>query len=502
MKLVTKHQMNEIDAKAIQGYQIPGLLLMEHAAYGMFQTLVKRIQPQTKIQVVCGMGNNGGDGLALARFLQIAGYSVCYSLVGSHSMSPDCLANAQMVQAMNIPKSDTLEAVDVIVDAIFGTGFHGNIPESIKQWIEKINQHPATVYSIDVPSGILADTGECLEVAVVATETFTIHAGKVGLYVYPGSACAGKVTIIDLWVPPCLLEETESKYERMDLQMMKQYLPSRMAHSHKGSYGKILAIGGSSSMSGAISLASKAMFASGCGMVTCAVCQSIQKEVQTNVLEAMTIALPQKDGHIAFEAKAIIEEQLSRFDCVLAGCGLTKSEELRPLVEYLLQCELPLVLDADAIALAKPLLNQYATRTNLILTPHLKEFADLMDLPLELVEQHRMKVMEQFSERYPNMTLVLKSETTIVAQNDKRMVHGMGNNGLAVAGSGDVLAGIITGLLAQNGDVWKASCLGVALHGLTADLLLEEKSVYSMIPSNIIEALERTIRYVENTNNG
>ncbi|MDD6468175.1 MAG: NAD(P)H-hydrate dehydratase [Erysipelotrichaceae bacterium] len=499
MKIVTKDQMNKLDAQAVKTYQIPSILLMEHAAIGIFQKMVKLIDKSQKIQIVCGCGNNGGDGLALARLLQIAGYSVCYSIIEKKPFSCDANINYNMVQAMNICQVDTLQQVDVIVDAIFGTGLNQAVEGVVAEWIKKINEHPAKVFSIDIPSGILADTGECLSIAVKADHTFTLQAPKLGLYVYPGREYANKVTVIDLQLPEDLLNQIMNHPILLDDHLMNSYLPKRNRHSHKGSYGKVLAIGGSQSMSGAICLATRAMFASGCGMVTCAIPKGIQNVVQTNVLEAMTIALDERDGHIAKEAFVQLNDRISMYDGILIGCGLTRSIEIQPIMEALLKSEVPLVVDADALVLLKPLLPSVGSRRHLILTPHLKEFADLMDLPLSKVENQRMQCIDQFCKQYPEITLVLKSETTIVAQGDKRGINIAGNHGLATAGSGDVLAGMITGFLVQGNDAWKASCLGVYLHAKCADQIALQKSMRSIMPTDIITILEQVIFELEET---
>ena len=491
MQVVTNEQMRSVDQGAMNTYHIPGIVLMEHAAMGIYQKMKEWLCETDRIQIVCGVGNNGGDGLALARLLHIDGYQVCYSLVEHQVVSADAISNLQMVEALGIDCVDSLQEVDVVVDAIFGTGLHNEITGNAKVWIEKINQASVKVVSVDIPSGVSSNTGEILGCSVCADKTYTIARGKIGLYVYPGSACAGEISIVDLHVPEDLFKQCGSTVEVLSKPQIQAWLPTRKKHSHKGDYGKVLAIGGCVQMSGAISMAAKAALTSGCGLLTCAVPKSLQSVIQTNVLESMTLPLEEKDGHLAKEG--ISQLCLDGYTCYLIGCGIGRSEDIQEYLQALLDTDVPMVIDADGLVALKPLMKQYASRKNVILTPHLKEFADLMGVPLSEVEQHRMQMIDGFTEQYPNWTLVLKSETTIVAKGKYRWINSTGNNGLAVGGSGDVLAGIITGMLAQSKDCVQASCVSVYLHGYIADCMLEKESVYSILPTKLIACLEEIL---------
>ena len=493
MQVLTNYQMRYVDQMAMETYHIPGIVLMEHASFGIYTQMKSWLKKSDRIQIVCGVGNNGGDGLALARLLSIDGFDVCYSLVEHKVVTEDALSNLQMVEALGIPCYEDLQSVDVIVDAIFGTGLQRDVEGNAKDWIEKMNANTAKVVSIDIPSGICSNTGEILGVAIKADITYTIARGKVGLYIYPGSEYVGDLAYIDLHVPNSLFEECGSTFSLVTNDVCKNLLPIRSRHSHKGDYGKILMIGGSRNMSGAICMAAKAALASGCGLLTCAVPVCMQFVLQTNVLESMSLPLLDRNGWVSKESVSSLPA-LDTYDGILIGCGMGRHADVVSYVDKVLRSHQPVVIDADGLVGLKPLLMVYKNRKDVILTPHLKEFADLMNVSVKEVEEHRMFYIDQFTKEYPNWTLVLKSETTIIASGDYRYINTSGNNGLAVGGSGDVLAGIITGMLGQLKDCVKAACVGVYLHGVAADSLLDTKSVYSIVPTDVIQEVEHILK--------
>lgn len=491
MQLLSNQQMRKVDKGAMDVYHIPGIVLMEHASFGIYQKLCGWLTKDMRIVVVCGVGNNGGDGLAIARLLQIGGYQVSYALVEDVVYSEDALSNLRMVEALGIPKVDSIDSCDVIVDAIFGTGLDRVVEGKAKEWITKINESTAKVVSVDIPSGISSNTAEVLGIAVKADITYTIARGKIGLYVYPGSMYAGNVESIDLHVPEALYEAYD-EYHLVDKEYARRHLPKREAHSHKGDYGRVLAIGGSRTMSGAITMAIQAAIHSGCGLMSAAIPVSILHTLQTSVLESMWIPLLDRNGFVSKEGVSSIQN-ITNYDVILIGCGIGRNADVIDYVQKVMDSTVPCVIDADALVALKVLKAMYTQRKDVVLTPHLKEFADFMDVPLQEVIDHRMQYVDTFTKLYPNWTLVLKSETTIVAKDTYRYINTSGNNGLAVGGSGDVLAGIITGLLAQCKDCVQASSVGMFVHGYIADTLLESESVYSIMPSKLIANIDKVL---------
>ena len=491
MQILSNQQMRMVDTSAIEDYHIPSIVLMEHASMGIFEKLKQQVSKDSKILVVCGVGNNGGDGLALARLLHIDGYDVKYALVEDFVSSQDALVNLQIVESMGLEKVHSVNGYDVIVDAIFGTGLTRNVESKAKEWIDNINQSGAKIYSIDIPSGICSNTAEVLGCAVKADVTYTIARGKIGLYLYPGSEYAHQVEYIDLHVPQSLFSSYDD-FHLIDKEYAVNYLPIRVAHSHKGSYGRVLAVGGSRNMSGSITMAIQAALRSGCGLMTAAIPISILHVLQSSILESMWIPLLDRKGFVSNESISSISN-ISNYDSILIGCGIGRHADVIDYVRRVMDSNVHCIIDADALVALKVLKAMYNQRHNVILTPHLKEFADFMDVPLEEVIQHRMQYVDLFTKMYPNWILVLKSETTIIAFGDKRYINTSGNNGLAVGGSGDVLAGIITGMLAQCKDCVQASIVSVFVHGYIADQLLQRKSAYSILPTDIIHELEQVL---------
>lgn len=490
MKLVTRTQMNAIDAAASTTYKIPSILLMEHAAHEVFLKLQEKRDTKTRFVCVCGSGNNGGDGFALARLLHLKGYVCHLHFVGKEErLTKDAKTNYDACKALEIPfvEESAYENYDVIIDCIFGTGLCRTIEGKYKEIIETINASNKYIISMDIPSGVDSDNAAILGVAIKADETYTMQSGKIGHYVCPGRNYAGKVSVLDIFIPSILVDKCESQVYLIEKEEMKNYLPKRAVQSNKGSYGKVLCIGGSAGMSGAITMAAKSALASGCGLLTLAIPKSIQNLVMGNVLESMSFLLEEKDGHIAKEASSLLEEKIAGFTCALIGCGIGRSEDIKVILKTLLDSNTPLIIDADALHALK---DRMQNRKNTILTPHLKEFANLMQVDVKEIVDHTLMYVDTFCKQYPDVTLVLKSETTIIAQNELRYINTYGNNGLATGGSGDVLAGLISGLYAQNKDAFKAAVLGVFLHAYSADLLLKKKSVYSIVPTDIIESLE------------
>lgn len=494
MKLVSRAQMNKIDANASEVYKIPSIVLMEHAAHEMYLDIIKNQTKKTSFLIVCGSGNNGGDGFALARLLFLQGYSCDLLFIGHEDkMSEDTLRNYLICKALKIAVlSDisSFEKYDVIVDGLFGTGLCRTVEGVYAQWIERINASKKEIISIDIPSGIDCDNAKVLGCAIKANITYTMQCGKNGLYVYPGREYAGKVKVLNIFIPQELVDGCESQTYLIEKEVMKTFLPERKMHSNKGSYGKVLCIGGSDGMSGAISLAARSALCAGCGLLTCAVPQSIQNAVQTNVQESMSLLLKEEEGHISKSAISLLTSKMSAFDIILCGCGIGRSEDIKDIVSMLYQEDKNLVIDADGLF---ALQGSLSNRKNTILTPHLKEFATLMNVDVKEVVENTFHYIDVFTTQYPDITLVLKSETTIIAQGQTRYINTYGNNGLATGGSGDVLAGLITGLYAQTKNSLQAAVLGVFIHAYGADEINKEKSVYSLLPSDVIEQIEKVL---------
>jgi len=497
MKLVNGKQMAMVDKRMIEECKISSLQLMEQAGTKLYHKIKQMVLEEDHILVVCGTGNNGGDGYVVARLLHNDGYQVQILAIHTTHQSEDCKVNYQKCLDLNIPFVDEITTPDIIIDAIFGTGLSRNVEARYKTIIKEINNSKAQVISIDIPSGIDSSLGHVYGVCVKANITLTLQTGKIGLYLYPGRLYSGKVYVLDIGIAKQLIEDVDSQIYLIEKKQMGALLPKRSIHSNKGDYGKLFCIGGSKQMSGAISLATLAALRSGCGLITCAIPKNIHEIVATNVLESTFLPLPQKDGHIASTAASIIANAVTNYNCALIGCGITRSKDIIDILKVVLDSDIPLLIDADGLVALKALLPNYKNRKQLILTPHMKEFSRLIDVDVKDIVKDPIYYGTRFIERYPNITLVLKSETSFVFSKSSVYINTYGNNGLAKGGSGDVLAGIIASLYAQNRNSLNASVLGVFLHAYSADLLLEKQTVYSILPSDLFHKIDQIIKELE-----
>lgn len=505
MKLTTKEQMNAIDAAAIEQYQIPSILLMEQAAYSVFEYIKGQYKETKKITILCGPGNNGGDGFALARQIEMWSYHQVevVLLASSQKLSVDGTTYYTICKNMGIKVLEdieighlerVLEHSDIIVDALFGTGLTKLICGKYAEVIRRINDSGRPVISVDIPSGIEANTGKVLGSAVKADITISFALPKLGLYLYPGTYYSGKVMVTEIGIPKEIIERCPSKIFIIDKEQAKEYLPKRSMRSNKGSYGKVLIIGGQRGMSGAPILSAGSCMRSGAGTVTVAVPESINDILEVKLTEAMTIPLPDHDGHLGVGAEAKLAEIIDRYDVIAIGPGMGRHEELSGILRIVLESDKPCIIDADGIYILKGQLELLKSRkAPTVITPHPGEMAHLIDISIAEILDNPLQVANNFVREYP-VTLVLKLERTVIVDSGAIYINTTGNNGLAKGGSGDVLTGIISALIGQKVPPNHAAKLGVYLHGLSADKLSQEKTVYSLIPGDISLKLGESFR--------
>ncbi|MEG0313671.1 MAG: NAD(P)H-hydrate dehydratase [Erysipelotrichaceae bacterium] len=508
MKLTNQKEMQDIDSKSINEYNIPGLLLMEHAALAVYHYIKDNVDIDDKIVIVIGPGNNGGDGLALARlFNAFSSYKVEVIMLSSlGSLSEDGVTYYNILKELNVDINenlsikeifDILNKCDVIIDAIFGTGISRNIEGKYFEVIELINYLHKNVISVDIPSGINCESGNLYNIAIKANTTLTFAFPKLGLYLYPGIEYAGEVIVAKIGIPEKVIDECPSNIALLDRKTANSFLPDRYLRSNKGTYGRVLLIGGSLGMSGAIILAAKAVVGCGAGICRTALPKTIQKVFASSIAEAMSIGLDDIDGCISYSNINRILEEANKSDVVAIGPGIGRNDDIEMILKELLKSELSLVIDADALYALSNIMDMIKDRDAItILTPHPGEFSKLCGLEINEILANPLKAVQDFVAVY-NVTLVLKLERTIIANSKDTYINTTGNNGLSCGGSGDVLTGIIASLLAQNDNSIEAASLGVYLHGLSADLLLKDYSVYTMTPSNVIEGLNNAFIEVE-----
>lgn len=460
-------EMREIDRWAIERQGVPSLDLMERAGEAVVRA-VQRLAPDGRLAVVCGKGNNGGDGLAIARLLRQAAREVAVvCLAERDELSADARANFDRL-AGEPPLAldgarELLDSAVLIVDAILGTGFEG-VPRGLAAAaIEAIERAPGQVLSVDAPSGVDASTGQVAGVAVTARATVTFHAAKVGLWVAPGKRYAGEVVTADIGIPRGAPRDARAGL--IDGAVLAT-LPRRAAASTKFTSGHVVVVGGSSGLMGAPAMASLAAMRAGAGYVTACVPASERHLLDVQLMEAMTRALPDVDGALATQALEPALAALERAGALALGPGFGREAASVELARELARrAAVPAVIDADGLNAHAGRLSELAGRqAPTVLTPHAGELARLLEIDSDEVERERLRRAREAAS-LSRSTVVLKGDDTLVASPDGlALVSRGGSPALATAGSGDVLTGAIAALLAQGLEALTAAAAGVLMH--------------------------------------
>ena len=510
MRLVSNQEMKKIDQWSIKSLRIPGIVLMENAGRGCVDVLEKYFALKNlKVLIVCGKGNNGGDGFVMARHLQNRGTIAKIILPGKgNKLTGDSLINYELAKKTKIDVYETTDLnkikrinntfhPDVLIDAIFGTGFKGT-PEGIYfKLIEMINKSEAFVFSIDIPSGINGDNGQFEKICVIADATATMCLPKQGNYLYPGRAFCGDLYTIDIGVPYSLINQSYPQV--IEFEDIYQLLPFRPPDGNKGTFGQILIVAGARGFSGAAAMAAKSSLKAGAGLVRLASPKSIIQVLESKLLEIVKVPLPETNEEtISSKAIDTLLPFLDRTDVVLIGPGITTHPETAKfLLRFLPQVKVPLIIDADAInIIAQNMKFVDKIRAPYIFTPHPGELSRLIKMTPQKINEHRIDLAPKIAKDLGGV-LVLKGAPTIIAspQGDTYL-NPTGNSGLASAGSGDVLAGMITGFLAQKMTPMQASILGVFLHGLCADLAMDKSNEYSLTAGDLIDYIPKSINHI------
>ena len=515
MKVALAKQMHEIDTAAINQYGLPELSLMESAGHRVFEAVIKILGNvnNKSICVLAGSGNNGGDALVTARFLFNHGAKVKAFLIGNKNHRTDSF-NVQMkilremgIEILTLETERAWERLQValkftdgIIDGILGTGFFGTMRPTALRLIKVVNAAGKKIISVDIPSGVASDTGAVEDVAINAICTVALGLPKPGHFICPGANYVGKLIIDDIGLP-CDLLNDDIHQTLIDDELAKTLLPARAREVHKGSCGKILVIAGSRGMTGAASLASMAALKAGAGIVTLAVPESLNDLYEVKLTEVMTVALPENKLGVIGGEKALenLLKLAEKFDAVLIGCGLGRDAETLELVKnFVSKVEKPLVIDADAIfAFNGNAEVLKACKQIPILTPHLGELAALTNSTVEELRKSLVFNVKRVAQDY-RAIIVAKSECTIVAYpNGEIFISALGNSGMATAGSGDVLAGTIAGLMKQTPF---APLAGVYLHGTAGDFAASKNSE-GLIASDILENIPQAVKKIRTLQN-
>lgn len=485
MIAISVEKMRALEKSAIEKFNIPSILLMEDAAYGFVSALKQETDDlnQKRICVVCGKGNNGGDGYAIARLLHLSSAKVIILPVcDTASLSGDAKTNCEIAKTMGIPFVAKLPECDIIVDAIFGTGFHGTVSSDIEKIINEINKSNSYIASIDIMSGISADSGQG-EVFVCADLCVSFGYAKQGLFFHPAKGAYKKLIVAPISIPQC------SDGCEVITQKTFDKIPKRQPDSHKGTFGKALAFVGSYGMAGAAILSGSAILKSGAGMATVATADILIKTLAHRFPSVMTYPIPTVDGDFSDDAAELILKKSQGMDALLIGCGLGQSEETKKTVISILKnIKIPTVIDADALNILAQNLNVLREKSaDFILTPHILEFSRLSGFAVEEIKKNPLVLSTEFAKKY-GVTLILKDSVTVIADKDgKTAINVSENSGMATAGSGDVLAGIAASLLSQSIAPFEASKLAVYIHSSAGRLAADTLGEYGMTSSDILE---------------
>ncbi|MBU4201450.1 MAG: NAD(P)H-hydrate dehydratase [Verrucomicrobia bacterium] len=524
MKVVSTELMRELDRKTIADFQVSGEMLMDRAGFGVahvVDSLCDRYGwDYAAILLVAGRGNNGGDAFAAARYLKKRGYEVSVWLAGSISdVQGDARAHLTKLKTAKIPLEEfpTQEdwdqltgnllgesgsmGVTVIVDGVLGTGIHGPAHGPAAGAIRYINalSSQSFVVAIDVPSGLDSDTGRAAGDTVTADLTVTMGLPKRGLVEPCAVNNVGRLEVADIGIPPPLIEKIESDIEFIAADDVRRIIPRRSRNAHKGSFGHVLIIGGAAGYAGAVSMAAQAALRSGAGLVSVVTVRGIAPVVAGAVLEAMVHAAPETEtGSLAAASWDAWRDKMSSFSAVLAGPGLTRHPDSQTLINRILQeCPVPLVLDADALNVGEGCLDDFSRRKGaLVITPHPAEMGRIMGRSTADVQVDRFAAVREAAKR-SRAVVVLKGAGTLVAvEGEPLQVNLTGNPGMATGGTGDVLAGLLAGLLAQGLKPFDAARAAVFLHGKAGDDAAAEKTEAGLTAGDVIDSLPYAFQQV------
>lgn len=511
MRLPTSEEMVALDRRAAEEFGVPTLTLMEAAGRRVAEAAARMVEGGSpRVVVLAGKGNNGGDGLVAARVMVAAGWrAVVLLLARDADVAGDAGTNLTIarragVEIANLDSTSvpglrpTLAGADLVVDAIFGTGFQGPVVGLTAKAIDAINTCGRPVLAVDIPSGVNGDTGAVEGSAVRATATVTMGLPKTGLALYPGAEYAGQVWVAEVGHPQRLINAAGIPTRLVTQAMVDAAVPLRRPDAHKGSYGRVLVVAGAVGYTGAAVLATLGALRSGAGLVTVAVPSAIYPTIASSVIEGMPVPLADEEGALAAAAADQIHELAGAADVVACGPGLSRLPGPRAVVRRLLaECAVPLVLDADALnCLAGSTADLVHAKGPVVLTPHPGEMARLIDASPADVQRHRLQVARVAAERF-RAVVVLKGARTVVADPaGEACVIPTGNPAMASGGMGDVLTGAIAGLIGQGLPPMTAAWVGAYLHGLAGDLAARALGPAGVLAREVADHLPPALRAV------
>ncbi len=505
MRILSAAEMREVDRRAIEDIGIASLVLMENASVGVADAIAESFADVETVVIFCGPGNNGGDGLALARHLDARGYRLrVFLVVGSSRPGGDAAVQLEILRrsALHVETIDAATDIrpliadcsgyDLIVDALFGTGLGRPLAGHFAELVEGLNALARPILAVDLPSGLDGSRAELPGPHLRARMTVTFAAPKVAHVFPPAADAAGKVVVTDLGIPPRLVDQAPGDLHLLLGSELAACLAPRPARTHKGDFGHTLLVGGSPGKAGAVILAARAAVRGGAGLVTAAVPEPILPMVDGGSLESMTIALPSgPEGGLGAGAGAAALAVAEGKRSAALGPGLGLSSKTAAAVRRMArEMPMPVVLDADALnAMAGRLGELQGRAADTVLTPHPGEMARLLGVSIAEVQDDRVAAVRRAASESGAVT-ILKGHLTLVAEASGAVyVNPTGNPGMASGGSGDVLTGLVAALLAQGYDTLVASQLAVYLHGLAGDLAARDIASEALRASDLIDYL-------------
>lgn len=514
MRLLSSDEMKQVEQYTAK-YGLSYQRMMENAGAACARNIRNEIEKEKSLKrnvaVVCGKGNNGGDGFVVARKLSENGYNVCVIMAAGYPTSQEATYMYKLIIDMAIPTVwydadkakaiQTIRNADVIVDAVFGFSFYGNVGGELRLLFEEMSNAKGVKFAIDVPSGVYCDSGFNDPSCFKADYTIAISSLKPAHIMHPASECCGDIIIANIGIPEesyKLVSDSLYTHNRVEVSNL---FPARSSVSHKGTFGHLLCICGSKTMVGAPVLAGSAALRSGAGLVTMAFPESAYLPVASKLTEALMMPLPEdSEGKLSCEAADKLLSSLHKYSAIVIGCGMGISDGTKAVLKAVLSnSRVPVLVDADGInIIAEDIDILRNASCDVILTPHPKEMSRLCGKATELIETDRVGTARDFAAQN-KVYVVLKGANTIVAQPEskKAYVNSSGNSGLAKGGSGDVLSGLMGGFLAQGLPTLNAATAAVYIHGYTAEGVSEKMSLSGMLPSDVVSELAYSMRAFE-----
>lgn len=509
MRLLTSDEMKRVEEHASR-FGLSYQRMMENAgaacARNIRSVMEKEPGSHRNVAILCGKGNNGGDGFVIARKLLECGYRVCLILVSGYPASGEAEYMYKLTAELNIPTvwyeadppkaEQTVKTADILVDAVFGFSFYGKLKPELTKLFALVNASQAKTFAVDLPSGAYCDSGDCDEGCIRADYTIAVSALKPAHILHPASDCCGDIIIANIGIPEESFAAVGSTMYTYHADEIASRFPHRPVNAHKGDFGHLLCICGSRCMPGAAYMAVKAALRSGVGLVTAAFPCSLYQTMSVKLTEALLLPLEETPaGALSRACIPTLLQKLNQYDAVVIGCGLSVCDDTAAVLQAVLEnASVPVIVDADGInLLSKNIDLLQNAAAPVILTPHPKEMSRLCRRSVPEIQSDRADAARRFAQEQ-GVYLVLKGANTVIASPDDMRVYVnvTGNNGLSKGGSGDVLAGMLGAFCVQCKALPDALCVGVYLHGHCADELAQQVSKTGMLPTDVIEALAQT----------